>query len=434
MRSVILAVSVSLAAIASTSANAAPGDPIGQAIAIKNDVTAAFANDRRVLAKDDPVRQEEIIEVGVDSLGELKFKDDTLLALGPGSRMTLDKFVYDPDKTNGSIVVNLLKGTFRFITGLAAKPSYLIKTPSASISVRGTIFDVYIKPDGTTWLLLIEGAVEVCNTAGKCQVLDEPGKVIEVSEQPRKVKRSGGSNDKDGPGGWTVGTPVKWAALPGRKSTPIETAFPFVPAAPTFDPAPWYSANDIIIGRFPRHPRHPPRGDGSNQGGGGKDDGKGNDEGKDNGNGRGDRPTPGRDTGTKPPASDKPPVLVNANRPIKVTPPRVRNDDRPTKPNADRTRPGKPPVVKVIRQRDRIELPIGKYKPHRDRSFGDKPLRRSEGDRAPRFVAPQFAPKVFVAKPSFTRPTPMPRFGTGGGNFGGSHFGGGHFGGGHGRR
>ena len=415
----LFATSLAFATLASALANAAPGDPIGQAIAIKNDVTAAFADDRRLLAKDDPVRQEEVIEVGVDSLGELKFKDDTLLALGPGSRMTLDKFVYDPDKTNGSIVVNLLKGTFRFITGLAAKPSYLIKTPSASISVRGTIFDVYIKPDGTTWLLLIEGAVEVCNTDGKCQVLDEPGKVIEVSEKPRKAKRAGGSND--GPGGWTVGTPVKWAALPGRKSTPIETAFPFVPAAPTFDPAPWYSANDIIIGRFPRHPRHPPRGDGK---------GNGKDEGKGDGKGRGDGPSPGRDTGTKPPASDKPPVLVNNDRPIKVTPPRVRDDDRPTKPKAERTRPGKPPVVKVVRQRDRTDLPVGKFKPNRDRSWGDKPFRRSDVDRTPRFVAPQFAPKVLVAKPSFIRPTPMPRFSSGGGNFGG----GGHFGGGHGRR
>lgn len=399
MRLSIFALTLCLSAPLATPSQAAPGDAIGAAIAIKNNVTAAYDTDRRKLQKDDPVRQEEIIEVGEDSLGELKFKDDTKLALGPGSRMTLDKFVYDPDKTNGSIIVNLMKGTFRFITGIAAKPAYLIKTPSASISVRGTIFDVYIKPDGAVWLLLIEGAIEACTDDGKCRVLDEPGKFIRVDQDRKK------GSAPDAPKRWNVGAPVKWAALPGRKDTRIETAFPFVPSAPSFDPDPWYSAKDIIIGRFPRHPKHPhhpPRGDN-----GGKD---------------------GGNTGTKPPKPGKPPVIVTDKPPVivkdrppvivKVKPPVIVKTDKPIKHRPPRVHTNDKPHKPVrIHKTETFEHHIRKH-PKRDRG-GDVVIRKSSSIEHKPFrtkTTSASTPKISSNGPDFKL-----RFGGGGGggNFGG---------------
>ena len=63
-----------------------------------------------------------MIAAGVDGIGELLLRDQTKVAIGPGARLTLDRFVYDPNKGNGAIVLNLVKGSFRFITGIAAKP------------------------------------------------------------------------------------------------------------------------------------------------------------------------------------------------------------------------------------------------------------------------------------------------------------------------
>ena len=119
-------------------------------------------------------------------------------------------------------VMNLVRGSFRFITGLAAKPAYVIHVPTASITVRGTIFDVYVKPDDTAWLLLIEGAVEVCSSSGKCLVHDEPGKLIRILPD-------------------TVGVPVKWAGLPGKEDAVFDSAFPFVSRAPSIDPNPVFT-------------------------------------------------------------------------------------------------------------------------------------------------------------------------------------------------
>ncbi|MFA5948655.1 MAG: FecR domain-containing protein [Hyphomicrobium sp.] len=216
--------------------------PIGSTVAVVNLVTAEFNRDTRTLTKGDKVNQNEKIEVGLDGSGELKFDDDTKLALGPGSRLTLDKFVYDPAKSSGSIVMNLAKGTFRFITGIASKPTYVIRTPVASITVRGTIFDLFIQDDGMVWLLLHEGAVQVCNDRGKCQELDEPGKLMRIL------------------GDGEVGSPVKWASLPGNGSVPFEKAFPFVIKAPSIDPTPIFTEDVIKLGSLtpPRKPRYEP--------------------------------------------------------------------------------------------------------------------------------------------------------------------------------
>jgi hypothetical protein len=214
---------------------AAPGDSIGSALTVVNIVTASLENDKRNLAEGDGVRAQELIAVDEDGRSEIELRDKTKLALGPGAKLLLDKFVYDPDIDGGAIVMNLVRGSFRFVTGLAAKPAYVIHVPTASITVRGTIFDVYVKPDNSAWLLLIEGAVEVCSSSGKCLVHDEPGKLIRILPD-------------------TVGAPVKWAGLPGKEDAVFDAAFPFVSRAPGFDPHPILTREQIVLGTFPENP------------------------------------------------------------------------------------------------------------------------------------------------------------------------------------
>jgi len=218
--------------LASGTLHAAP-QRVGSAVVVVNLVTAAYNRDTRTLQNGDRVNQDETIEVGLDGSSELKLDDDTKLALGPGSHLTLDKFVYDADKAAGSIVLDLVKGTFRFMTGVAEKPTYVIKTPAAAITVRGTIFDVYVQDNGMSWLLLHEGAIQVCNQRGQCKTLDEPGKLIRIGED----------------GG--VGNPVKWASLQGKDSVPFDSAFPFVVKAPSIDPKPIFTRDVIVLGTLP---------------------------------------------------------------------------------------------------------------------------------------------------------------------------------------
>ncbi|MGI9403204.1 MAG: FecR family protein, partial [Hyphomicrobium sp.] len=125
MRPKILALFSTALFLSGTQAIAAPGDTIGSAVRIVNLVTAEYETDARRLATGDNVRQDELIEVSTNGRGELRLRDDTKLALGPGSQLLLDEFIYNPEISGGAIVLNLVKGTFRFITGLAAKPAYV---------------------------------------------------------------------------------------------------------------------------------------------------------------------------------------------------------------------------------------------------------------------------------------------------------------------
>lgn len=219
--------------LTNVAAHAGSGAEIGDARTIINIVKADFAKEERDLEVGDMVRQDEVIEVSNDGRGEFRLNDDTKLALGPGARMVLDKFVYDSDKKSGSIILDLTKGAFRFITGIASKKTYEIRTPNASITVRGTIFDVYVLPDKSSWLLLHEGAIEVTSAKYVCHVLDRPGQLIRI--------------DSDA----NVSKPLNWKDLPGRDAADFDVAFPFVGQTPQIEPLPATTRDGIVEASFP---------------------------------------------------------------------------------------------------------------------------------------------------------------------------------------
>lgn len=233
---------VVLAMAAGAAAGVAPGparaepQAIGTATMIENMVTAELVNDRRQLKTGDDVRQNETLETAPSSFGEFQLKDDTKLALGPGARIVLDKFVYDPDRTNGSIVINLAKGAFRFITGKASKPAYEIRTPTSTLTVRGTIFDLYIDDDGEAAVLLVEGGVDVCNRDHRCMPHNQPGMIMHVGRR----------------GDMTP--PRKWDGS-FMRNVPMDRAFPFMTHRLRMDPRQHFRRADLMTPRYARMER-----------------------------------------------------------------------------------------------------------------------------------------------------------------------------------
>ena len=81
----------------------------------------------------------------------IKLADDSTIALRPNTRFQLTEYKYDRANTD-STVVTLLRGTARMITGLIAKrvpANYRVSTPTATIGVRGTDFEVAVLPEDT---------------------------------------------------------------------------------------------------------------------------------------------------------------------------------------------------------------------------------------------------------------------------------------------
>jgi hypothetical protein len=93
------------------------------------------------------VRQNETLETGPDGALGLAFIDNTTLSMGPKSRITLTKVVFNPDQNDFAFATNIVKGTFMFVSGSIAKlapQSVRITTPVNTIGIRGTRFLVRI--------------------------------------------------------------------------------------------------------------------------------------------------------------------------------------------------------------------------------------------------------------------------------------------------
>ncbi|ODT13418.1 MAG: hypothetical protein ABS35_37910 [Kaistia sp. SCN 65-12] len=105
-------------------------------------------------------------------LVQILFSDKTKLVVGPRSALVLEDYLLREDGSGGKFAINALSGTFRFVTGGAPKDRYLITTPTGTVGVRGTAFDLNVHEDHYS-LLLFHGAVVMCNKANKCITVDD---------------------------------------------------------------------------------------------------------------------------------------------------------------------------------------------------------------------------------------------------------------------
>jgi hypothetical protein len=156
-------------------------DSIGTATAITTTVTATSDTQTATLKTGDTVFQNETITTDANGIGQFQFNDQTKLAVGPGSTLVLDNFVYDSTTSEGKIVLDLTAGALRFMTGKADHQAYVINTPSATIGVRGTAFDIYTKDDGEMAVAMIDGEIEVCPKLGLCRVHNAIGKFLHMT-------------------------------------------------------------------------------------------------------------------------------------------------------------------------------------------------------------------------------------------------------------
>src|SRR5215213_7903956 len=117
-----------------TGANA---QTIGNVTSVKPDAQGIHGGSTRTLATGVDVHASETIRTGDVGVAGLRFRDDSNLSVGPKSSVRLDKFVYDTNKSAGSVAVEATRGSFRFLTGSQNKGEVKIKTPSGTLGIRG---------------------------------------------------------------------------------------------------------------------------------------------------------------------------------------------------------------------------------------------------------------------------------------------------------
>lgn len=134
------------------------------------------------------VQQLDSIETAKGRI-KLTFLDDTVLRLVEHTEVVLTKYYFDPDNTkNNSLAMNFVSGTARFATGgmgLVPKENIIIKTPTATIGVRGTDFTTTVDELGRSLVILLpetECTIDGdCSPSGAITVTNEGG-VVELTE------------------------------------------------------------------------------------------------------------------------------------------------------------------------------------------------------------------------------------------------------------
>ena len=128
-------------------------DNIGVVAATQNRVDGIMGTQTTPLKVGSQVFQDEHVRTGAASTAQLLFRDQTSLSVGPSSEVTLDKFIYDPTRNSGEVVLSATRGAFRFVSGTQEPHNYQIRTPVATIGVRGTVVDGVVTEHSATLIL-----------------------------------------------------------------------------------------------------------------------------------------------------------------------------------------------------------------------------------------------------------------------------------------
>ena len=120
----------------------------------------------------------------------IEFLDSSVVRLTEHSKIIIDDFVYDPDPNKSKLALSMASGTARFITGRLAgikKENIFIKTPSATIGIRGTDFTTTVDELGRSLVILLpdamgnaSGEISVTTWSGT-EILDKPFQATMVS-------------------------------------------------------------------------------------------------------------------------------------------------------------------------------------------------------------------------------------------------------------
>jgi VCBS repeat-containing protein len=126
--------------------------PIGRVETVNGSATVTRNGVAVDLNAGDLVFQGDVVQTRSDSTLGIGFADGSAFSMKENARMALNEFVYDPNSTSNSALINLVQGTVSFIAAQVAKTGNMrVDTPTATLGIRGTFVTVDVSSvDGHT--------------------------------------------------------------------------------------------------------------------------------------------------------------------------------------------------------------------------------------------------------------------------------------------
>lgn len=156
----------------------------GPLLAKKADGTARILSIRSEVEGGDTLMTEK------NTYAMVKFIDNSEITLKPNTTFKVEKFSYEADRPEGdSASFSLVKGGLRSVTGLLGKRNkekFSMKTPSATIGIRGTTFTAeWVMPDAEALAAYVMASTAALDT------LAAPVKPLQLAQGPAAPSASG---------------------------------------------------------------------------------------------------------------------------------------------------------------------------------------------------------------------------------------------------
>jgi hypothetical protein len=166
--------------LGATSAFAASGSALG----VDPDADAERGNEKITLTVGADLFIGDRVVTGPQGQVQILFSDKTELVVGPNSAMVLEDYLLRENGSAGKLAINALSGTFRFATGGAPKDRYIVETPTGTIGVRGTIYELFVTPQFFA-AMVRDGTIIACPLGvpqgdPSCEIADDGCEVVQV--------------------------------------------------------------------------------------------------------------------------------------------------------------------------------------------------------------------------------------------------------------
>ena len=156
----------------------------------------AFNQDGKKLNVGDPIFFGDTVSTDEGGKSQILFIDQTVMTVGSNTQLTIDEFIFDPEKSDGKLLSTIKSGSVKILTGKISEKNpenLVVETPAGTIGTRGTEFKAAVDPETSKSKILLigpgpknslglrAGAVEVSNEAGTV-LLDKPYLFTEVNQ------------------------------------------------------------------------------------------------------------------------------------------------------------------------------------------------------------------------------------------------------------
>lgn len=125
--------------------------PVGKTLLTRGTVTSKRSSGIAILKRRSAIFEKDEIKVGENGRAQFRMMDQAIISVQENSILKIQNYKFNKEGNNNSVLIELLSGGLRTITGAIGKgnkEAYKLRTPLATIGIRGTDYEVELVPSG----------------------------------------------------------------------------------------------------------------------------------------------------------------------------------------------------------------------------------------------------------------------------------------------